>query len=214
MAVARHINLFELQKACVGDACPLCRIIADRTARYIDNLLFEHVSDRGFRAAYRQAGGFCANHSQSLASYRDGLAVAILGKDILEDRILAFKKRRPWRPKAECAICVERGRIEHEYLGFLLEADGDSPEERELRSSFEASDGLCAPHYGQLVALGRKTPEWLRVFHEKRFESLYKRVARFIELSAYGRQAEFAKLSEKDQLVWKELALVLRGNIS
>ena len=35
--------------------------------------------DRGFRARYREAGGFCARHAKSLDSYRDGLAVAILG---------------------------------------------------------------------------------------------------------------------------------------
>jgi hypothetical protein len=37
------------------------------------------------------------------------------------------------------------------------------------------------------------------------------RVNTFIELSAYGRQDEFRKLGEKDQLVWKELAENLKG---
>jgi hypothetical protein len=39
------------------------------------------------------------------------------------------------------------------------------------------------------------------------------RLEKFIELSAYGRQKEFAELSEKDQVVWKEAAACLNENI-
>ena len=58
MAWEKHINFFELQKAAEKPGCPLCTIIAKRTERYIDNMLFEHISDRPFRAAYREAGVF------------------------------------------------------------------------------------------------------------------------------------------------------------
>jgi hypothetical protein len=211
MAIDKHINFFEMEKACEKPGCPLCRIVADRAERYIDNMLFEHVSDRGFRKAHRLAGGFCDYHSRSLASFRDGLAVAILGRDILEDRISSFKKRKPWRPKERCPVCLERERIEVEYLGFLAGSDGESDEERELRRAFTASPGLCAPHYGQLLELYRKIPGWIVEFHERKFDKLKNRVDNFIEFSAYGRQEEFRALSEEDQLVWKELAAELRG---
>lgn len=211
MAVDRHINFFELQKVCGKEGCPLCRIVADRARRYLDNMLFEHVSDRAFRAAHRASGGFCPAHSKDLASFRDGLAVAILGRDILEDRITAFKKRKPWRPKDRCPICAEGSRIEAEYLGFLAEASGDSQDETELKAAFTASEGLCAPHYGLLMETRKRIPSWLRDFQEGKFDALLARTGRFIELSAYGRQDEFRTLSEADQLVWKELARSLRG---
>jgi hypothetical protein len=215
MAVDRHINFFQLTKASEKPGCPLCRIVSDRAERYIDNMLFEHVSDRGFRALHRQAGGFCPFHSRNLESFRDGLAVAILGRDILEDRIASFEKRRPWRPKGRCPICLERDRIEEEYLSFLAECGGDSADERELRESFSAGEGLCASHYSRLLftpkGKARLFPRWLRDYHETKFQELLRRTSQFIELSAYGRQEEFARLSEKDQLVWKELAAVLRG---
>lgn len=211
MAVDRHINFFELQKACEKPGCPLCRLVTDRAERYMDNLLFEHVSDRGFRAAHRAAGGFCPHHARNLASFRDGLAVAILGRDILEDRITAFKKRKPWKPKDRCPVCVERGRIEKEYLSFLALADGPGKDETDLRAAFEASDGLCAPHYATLLAVARRIPRWLSDFQERKYDELMRRTLTFIDLSAYGRQAEFARLSEADQLVWKELAVALRG---
>ncbi|MDR0553646.1 MAG: hypothetical protein LBG76_02455 [Treponema sp.] len=220
MAVERHINFFELQKACAEPSCPLCRIIAARAERYIDNMLFEHVSDRGFRAHYRAAGGFCAFHARNLESFRDGLAVAILGRDTLEDRLASLKRRGIWKAQRRCPVCEEQERIEGEYLTFLIEA-GSGEHAEELREFFTASDGLCIPHYEKLLEYarhghgifprGRTIPRWLIAFHESRFEELLRRTGQFIEFSAYGRQAEFAGLSEADKLVWKELALTLRG---
>jgi hypothetical protein len=219
VAVERHINFFELQKACAKPGCPLCRIVTDRTERYIDNMLFEHVTDRTFRKLHRGAGGFCGFHSRNLESFRDGLAVAILGRDILEDRIEAFKKRKPWKPKEACPICTEQARIEREYLSFLAQgavkpasSEAEPPEnERELRDFFTASDGLCVPHYAGLLETAKRIPEWLATFHERKFSELLRRTGQFIDLSAYGKQAEFARLPEKDQVVWKELAVNLRG---
>ncbi len=213
MSVNKHINFFELQKVCEKPGCPVCRLVSDRADRYMDNLLFEHVSDRTFRAQHRAAGGFCSFHSRHLASYRDGLAVAILGRDILEDRIDHFKRRKPWKPRARCPICLERERIEHEYLGLLVECKDSSPESRELRAAFEASDGLCAPHWALLLAQFRFPPSWLVDLHREKFDSLMARTLQFIELSAYGRQDEFRALSSEDQLVWKELATALRGSV-
>ena len=128
MALDKHINFFEIQKASEKPGCPLCTIVAARTEQYIDNMLFEHVSDRPFRARYREAGGFCSFHARGLESFRDGLAVAILGRDILEERIDAFAKNRPWAPKGRCPVCEERDRIEEEYLSFLAGADGNGQE--------------------------------------------------------------------------------------
>ena len=216
MPVEKHINFFGLIKAAEKPGCPLCRIVNDRAEWYIDNLLFEHVSDRGFRALHRSSGGFCPFHSRNLVSFRDGLAVAILSRDILEDRIASFTRKKNWKPAGHCPICIERDRIEEEYLGFIANSIGDTPEENELRGAIIASEGLCAPHYNSLLftpkGKPRIVPAWIREFHEKKFRDLLARVDQFIEFSAYGRQAEFAALSEKDQLVWKEAAEILRGS--
>ncbi|MCL2721552.1 MAG: DUF6062 family protein [Treponema sp.] len=217
MPIEKHINFFEMQKACEKPGCPLCRIVSDRAHKYIDNTLFENITNRGFRALYRAAGGFCSFHSRGLISFRDGLAVAILAKDILEDRIKCFKKKQLWRPKGRCPVCIEREKIEQEYLDFLSNSGGNSIEEQELRSFFTSSDGLCAPHYAGLLftlkGSRRNVPKWIINFQEKKFDVLYERLEVFTELSAYGRQKEFAQLSEKDQVVWKEAAACLTENI-
>lgn len=203
----RHVNWFALEKACSLPGCPLCTIVADRSSRYIDNMLFEHVSDRGFRARYREAGGFCRKHARSLDSYRDGLAVAILGVDVLSDILPSLKKRKVPPVKGQCPACVETDRVEREFLGFIAENT-----EEEFVRFFTASGGLCVPHYRALLRLEKKPPEWLTGFQEKRFERLLERAGNFVEFSAWGRQADFASLSDADKVVWKELALALRGS--
>ena len=217
MAIEKHVNFFALQKASLKSGCFLCRIINERLLRYIDNMLFEHISDRGFRAQYRAAGGFCSFHSRTLVSFRDGLAVAILSRDILEDRISSFEKKEAWNPKSPCPICEEKTRTEEEYLSFLSESDGNSSEEKELKALITASDGLCAPHYAALLITPkgkkRRLPDWIKDFHEKKIRELKRRLDQFIDLSSYGRQEEFSQLPEKDQLVWKEAAEFLRGDI-
>jgi len=217
MPIEKHINFFELDKASQKPGCPLCTIISDRAHRYIDNTLFEHITNRSFRALFRAAGGFCSFHSRSLLSFRDGLAVAILSRDIVEDRINCFEKRLPWRPKGRCPVCIEREKIEQEYLDFLAQSGGNSSEEEELRNFFTNSDGLCAPHYAGLLitpkGAKRNAPAWIKNFQEQKFKTLKLRLDQFIELSAFGRQNEFASLSEKDKMVWKEAAACLTDNI-
>jgi hypothetical protein len=215
----KHLPYFEMTKACERPGCPLCTLVRDRTARYLDNLLFEHVSDRPFRAQFRASGGFCAEHADALANYRDGLAVAILYRDIFTDQLLELGKAKkatkafrtqvatasPWKKSrmasAPCGVCVERDRIENEYLGLLAEA----AEEPELEAAFAASDGLCVAHYQKLARNHKNLPAWLIAYHERRYAELLARVSRFIELSAYGHQEEFEALSQADKLVWKEL---------
>ena len=109
------------------------------------------------------------------------------------------KKQKLWRPKDVCPICLERDRIEREYLGFLTQKESNvqKENEEELKDFFTKGDGLCAPHYGRLLETSKYIPEWLIEFHNHKFTELFRRTDQFIELSAYGRQAEFAALSKK-----------------
>lgn len=207
MSAEKHVNWFALEKACGKPGCPLCTIVAERTARYIDNMLFEHVSDRGFRAKYRESGGFCPVHARNLETYRDGLAVAILGADILTDKLIKIKKRKIPKIKALCPACAETSRIESEFLSFITEMSDVT-----FTSFFTASEGLCMPHYTRMLQETRKIPEWIETFQVQKFEQLLERSKNFIEYSAWGRQDDFENLSAADKIVWKELACTLRGN--
>lgn len=203
----KHVNWFALEKACAKPGCPICTIVKERSARYIDNMLFEHVSDRGFREKYRNALGFCSDHARNLESFRDGLAVAILGEDILSHILPDLKKGKPSKVRGLCPACEETARVEREFLGFLAES-----EDQALKDFFAASEGLCVPHYRSLVASVKRIPAWLRAFHEKKYEAMLGRTRNFIEFSAWGRQDDFAALSPEDKIVWKEIARTLRGS--
>jgi len=207
LATERHVNWFALEKACGKPGCPVCSIVSERATRYIDNMLFEHVSDRGFRAKFREAGGFCAKHAKNLDSFRDGLAVAILGEDILSHAMPDLRRAKVTKPKADCPACVETAQIEREFLGFIAESD-----DPDFVRFFTASEGLCLPHYRALIGRNRRVPKWLTGFQESRFESLLARVRNFVEFSAWGRQSDFDRLSEADRVVWKEIARALRGS--
>ncbi len=209
----QHVNYFALQKACEKPGCPLCTIINERINRYIDGMLFEHISDRTFRAQYRLAGGFCNNHSKILLSYRDGLAVAILGQGTLTDYIDDFNKKKMRKYKEPCPACHEQMRIEKEFLTFLTEVKdkASSKSDTELIEFFTNSQGLCVPHYAKLIQYSKKIPLWLSKFHIEVYLKLLERTNTFIDFSAWGKQKDFDALSEDDKVVWKELAQTLRG---
>ena len=204
----KHVNWFALEKACGKEGCPLCTIINERSERYIDNMLFEHVSDRGFRAKYRASGGFCDRHAANLESFRDGLAVAILGVDVLGTILPDLLRNRSPRFKGVCPACEESNRVEYEFLGYLSDRT-----EEEFVTIFTSSEGLCVPHYRRLLSVTRKIPRWLSTFQKERFEALLERTKRFVDYSAWGRQDDFATLDDKDRIVWKEIARTLRGKI-
>jgi hypothetical protein len=203
----KHVNWFALEKACEKPGCPVCTIVAERASRYIDNMLFEHVSDRGFRAKFREAGGFCPYHARNLDSFRDGLAVAILGFDVLSDQLPDLGRGKVKKSKGVCPACAETERVETEFLGFLAETS-----DAQFTSFFTASDGLCVPHYRMMLSVAKRVPAWLETFQIEKYTALLERSKQFIECSAWGRQADFAALSDKDKVVWKELALALRGS--
>ena len=215
MANDKHVNFFALQKACEKPGCPLCTIVNERIDRYIDGMLFEHISDRTFRAQYREAGGFCRNHAESLLSYRDGLAVAILGQGELSEKIEDFRKKKMRRYKMPCPACAEQQRIEDEFLTFIAEAAKLAPEdENELRELLTSGAGLCIPHYARMVELRkRRIPKWFMEFQESKYKTLLERTNRFIDFSAWGKQKQFEALPPEDKVVWKELAATLRSSI-
>lgn len=211
----KHVSFFALQKASEKPGCPICTIVNERIARYIDGMLFEHISDRTFRAQYREAGGFCKNHSKTLLSYRDGLAVAILGQGELSEKIEDFSRKKMRKYKAECPACLEKERIEKEFLQFIAEsAKLGKEDEDELKDLITGGPGICSEHYSIMVKNhGKRIPKWFSSFQEEIFRRLLERTNRFIDFSAWGKQEQFNSLSPEDKVVWKELAACLRSSV-
>ncbi len=99
---------FGLLDACEKDGCPVCRIMEEASASYLDTLFYEQVTDVGVRRKLRQARGLCNWHSGRVRHLPTAaLGVAIIAQDLLEEEIarLAGLQRRPyWRRVATGVI--------------------------------------------------------------------------------------------------------------
>lgn len=162
--------LHDLREALSQPGCPVCRLVERDTGRYLDNLLWENVNDPGMRREIRRALGFCREHSRMLVS-RPGasLGLAIIARDVWAEiqhateavRLPAPKARQTrtgdiatgllarLNPQGECPACVYARAMEDLYLDVLLERllgeDG-------LLAAYQASEGLCLPHFRQALA--------------------------------------------------------------
>jgi hypothetical protein len=153
----------ELQAAYAAPGCPICALLERSERRYIDIVLYEHVTDVKWRAQVRAARGFCALHTERvLAIGRSSLGASLVAGDIFKtlraelptsstggalgrlraalgsgNALLAVL-----RPQQPCPICAYLEDLGGVYVAALLSdletADG--------RAQYAQSAGLCLPH--------------------------------------------------------------------
>jgi len=165
----RSAVYFALLEALGKSGCPVCRIVEEASANYLDTLFYEQVTDVGVRRKLRQARGLCNWHSWEVRKIPTAaLGVAIIAQDLLGEECarLAELQRRPlwrrrgnhlqarlwrqslsaylrgWRHRSICPACQVAS--EHERHG--LETMLNFAHEEEFARRFESSFGLCFPH--------------------------------------------------------------------
>lgn len=170
---------FDLRDALSATGCAVCRLKARAIDRYLDGLLWESVNDYGVRHEIRRAQGFCHEHAWGLVRHGASVGAAILMRDVLQSVLTALTKARLHAspamglhralcslgrrqqlaptaelmarvtPSAKCPACAQGEEMECIYLDTLLDQllgeDG-------LLAAYEASDGLCLPHFRQAIA--------------------------------------------------------------
>jgi len=186
----RTMTFYDLRDALAEPGCPVCRLASRAAERYLDGLLWESVNDPGLRHRVRASLGFCHEHGWGLVRPGASLGVAILMHDVLRtvlkemsgarfDALPALSLRRAHEtldpgqpsaatanlvdgltPRAECPACAQAHEVEDTCLSTLIE---HLLGENGLLSAYEASDGLCLPHFRQALA---------RIRDESLFESL------------------------------------------
>jgi hypothetical protein len=177
--MSRTMSYYDLSDALTQPGCPVCRLMARDTERYLDDLLWENVNDPDVRHSIRQAQGFCHEHAWQLDRAGASLGVAILMHDVLGSVLKVMEGARfqalpalslrraqesldPGQPaaatadlvarltaKAECPACIQARQTEEIYLGSLLD---HLVGEDGLLAGYEGSDGLCLPHFRQALA--------------------------------------------------------------
>jgi hypothetical protein len=186
--MSRTASYYDLRDALSQPGCPVCRLMARDTERYLDGLLWESVNDPGVRHKLREALGFCHQHAWQLNRAGASLGVAILMHDVLGSVLGAMESAHFQAPPAlslrrahesldsgqpaaatadlvarltarvECAACIHVGQMEQIYLSSLNE---HLLGEDGLLAAYEVSDGLCLPHFRRaLISLREEA-----VFH-------------------------------------------------
>jgi hypothetical protein len=177
---ARTTSFYEVRDPLAQSGCPVCRLRADSAERFLDSLLWESVNDPDKRGEIRRSLGFCREHSWVLARSGASLGVAIVLRDVFQslNELLmgsSFQRLPLWRrvrealmpsrptsatgqlvarltPQSPCGACAWVEKMEDIYLGMLvnnlLVEDG-------LWTAYEASDGLCLPHFRRALARTR-----------------------------------------------------------
>ncbi len=170
MSAADGRDGFEILEAlrAPADGCVLCRLEERWLRDWLDGLLYEKVTDRSLRARLREAGGFCPRHARRLTAFRDGLGVAILYGDQLQEagRLLeragAARKAGPAPGWERCPACLaqvrKRTHLSQAVAAVLetLPALGGAG----LAAAFTPYPRFCLPHL--LATLPRIGPAALR----------------------------------------------------
>ncbi|MGC8837373.1 MAG: DUF6062 family protein [Anaerolineae bacterium] len=210
----RKISFHDLREALAQPGCALCRLKARTADQVVEALLWEQVNDPGLRRRVRQARGFCHEHAWLLVRQGASLGVAILLHDVLQDLLdeteappfqpppplslrraqEALDRSRPslataalvarLEPHGPCPVCRQVEAMEGVYFQTLVE---DLLGEDGLLDDFQASDGLCLPHFRQALALVREREAFdALLFAQRRiWQDLADRLSESIRKSDY-----------------------------
>jgi hypothetical protein len=168
-AIEKNSVYFAVLGALVKHGCPVCRLMEEASAGYLDTLFYEQVTDVEVRRKLRRARGLCNWHSWWAGKITSAaLGISIIAKDLIEEectRLAELEHRPPWRRLADLiraqlphrappaylgawrarAICpVCQVAVEHEQ--HALETVLNFVDEEDFSRHFEASTGLCVPH--------------------------------------------------------------------
>jgi hypothetical protein len=80
---SKHTVYFELRDACTKGGCPICTLVLDAVARYMDGVIYENVNDPPTRDAVVAARGYCNTHSWRLREMGAGFGTALMYRDVL-----------------------------------------------------------------------------------------------------------------------------------
>ena len=161
--------------------CPVCSVVADSVAHYIDAVFYELVTDPPTREAIRKAGGFCPAHARAVERQADALGTSLIFMDVLRNEVRSIENGRWDRPpntigavarildgslpsRPPCPICrEERGREE-----VVVDSFCEGLRAPDLAAAWERSCGLCMPHFRLAFLRCRDTVAWRRILDVQR----------------------------------------------
>lgn len=184
----KFIAYFDLRDACEKDGCPVCTLLVKFSLRYMDDFMYERVTDSGCREELLASGGFCNWHAWMLPRlHHSPSGTAVIHEHLLKDAVEAIERLRRshtvqprWRrmfswlarpawgrlavisgkKKSPCPVCTGARISDEIYLKACLEFIADL----EFKQSLEKSSGLCLPHLYLAVAIEPNHPHLPELF--------------------------------------------------
>jgi hypothetical protein len=210
----KHTAFFRLLEACGEPQCPVCHLVRRRMERYFDGLLYEKVNDRELRRRFREAGGFCTDHSHQFAGYHDALAGSILYRDLLVtwlERGSGLPVRDSSGGLPDCPACREKNRREDTALALMA----DFLEDEQLKAALLASDGLCLPHLARLEERLKSRrlplPGWLMDLQRALAERLVAQLGTYVDSCNFSLGEARPEPTPEQERAWQRALCKIAG---
>ncbi len=200
--------------------CPLCDLDSASVQKYIEDMLYESVNDRGLRGKLVKQKGFCGFHGELMLKHGDALGIAILHIDqiqLLLDHLnntgSIFSKIKNtdckgWTDHSGCIICEVRRTAEKRHIENFIELMDDDT----MRSYLEKFPGFCAKHLFRVIEKSDKPEQvkYLIKLHMGKYESLLADLKELCRKNDYRFRTE---ASGKEADSWQKAVYVVSGKI-
>ena len=208
----------DLERFLAEPGCAICRYAGQAEERFFGALLYEGVLSPATAERMRDSNGFCGRHAQALLSWRNPMATAILYQYVLSQhqRELARWRRVPVRGRAvprpvakvrigrQCPACEAEEEAEQRACAVLA-AGLDSGS---LRKAWQASAGLCWPHFTAARGLSRAGRTAFDAVESGRLERLAADVETLIRSYDYQWRGE---RSPQVESAWRRAVAAMAG---
>ncbi len=160
------MNFHRLIESFPEPGCVVCNLTERDVNRFLDSHLYEYVNTPETHAAIRASRGLCATHSGHLVEFGASvLGITILHAVIMDELLKttesgrtasAFERLRGssgsslanrLEPTGECMACQALERAESQHVNSIA----DHINEKEMVDAYAASNGLCLPHFRQVL---------------------------------------------------------------
>lgn len=166
--MSKSYSYFELLEGLRRSECPICAFFIKDSRRYLDHVMYESVLDVSTRLQLMDSYGFCSWHAWQIPKLppicSPAVGFSIFASDLLRKfNFLAeavtreFHEKSRWKsffrkesqklfPQMKagaCPACSHVAEFEASHLKELL----DSITEKEFLEAYNASHGICLPHF-------------------------------------------------------------------
>jgi hypothetical protein len=213
-----HIHVLDAVEK--SKTCPLCDLDNASVQKYITDMLYESVNDRGLRKKLGKQKGFCTFHGELLLKHGDALGIAILHTDqiqllldYLDNAGSIFSKIKKadhtaWTDHSGCIICEVRRGAEKQHVGVFLELMDDDI----MKNYLEKFPGFCAKHLFKVMAMSNNPDhvKYLLKLHKERYKSLLADLKELCRKNDYRFRTE---ASGKEADSWQKAVHIVSGKI-